>query len=200
MSFQELVRQSMKTKEQVQQEHENEKQRIFNEENERVIKFYLEYIASDILSMASTGKFRNNEIHNTLWGVPARDEVPYFLKWEFLGIKVGDRTLKYTNNVFIHCKTDQDSMTVSEVVRLKLIFDEVKKRALKDRIEVSDPYILVEIYDCRSHTVKTTRKVMMQNNMLSATYTTKETYNRQKKYWEGEYHTFSLAFDYHYTV
>ena len=208
MSFQELVRQSMKTEEQLQQERANEKKRIFHEQNEIIIEKYLTCIKDDILSLATSGKIRNGKLSNTV-EVPNRwhiDVFPYtsstFASQDsqnFFGEKY-DTSRKHINYIFTHGFIEPTSLTYSNIFRLKLIFDEVKRRALLDGIEVSDPFILMRIHDLPTHAIKETRKIMMQNNSLSVTFTGKTHYSKMHDRWEGDYCRFSLAVDYHCTV
>lgn len=202
MSFNELVKQSLKTKEQIEQENQDERTRLINESNEQAINFILELIKKDIVYMAGTGNARGNEISNTVTIPHAHDSyndydgIPYSNIFDAKFNSNHDRT----NHFFSYCNTTKYTMTVENIDRLMLVFSEVKKRALQDNISISDPFILITIRDYNNrHDIKGTKKEFMRHNKLSAKVITK-TYGKGYTGWKGESGSLSLAIDYSYTI
>ncbi len=201
MSFKELVKQSLKTKEQIEQEMQDEKTRLFNEQNEQAINYIVELIKKDILCQAETGKAKGNIISNTVF-IPLHatysDTLPdpptvgiFKPKFEHKGNR--------SSHFFSYCDTAIKTLTIEDVNRLVLVFNAVKKRALQNNINTSDPFILVTVSDYNNNRdIKRTKKEFIHNNKLSAKVVTK-TYSKGHK-WKGESGSLSLAIDYSYTI
>jgi len=138
MNFKDLVNSAIRTPEQIKKEEIN----LLNQAKEKAVNYILDIIKEDILKKANTGRIAETKSLTTII-IPYRSNL---LKSEF-DVKETEDCTRQKDSTFwnYYYRESTITMTVNDINRLEAFFDLLKQRAYTDGINISEPFILLEI-------------------------------------------------------
>lgn len=195
MNFDELVKKNLRTQEQIEQE----KIDVKRQKDQQIAEYIYNIIKNNILTNAHNAKHNGLTISDTVkfpYESGYDDNIPY---GNVFSVKIDSKTDR-SGGIIGFCDKTITTISVNNIDYLTYIFQLINELSAKDRIEISSPFILLEICDCNDAKIVNKKfKFNINKNKLSATAKTKKRSGLSHQ-WYGETAHFSLAVDYTYSL
>ena len=191
MNFRDMVKQSLRTPDQLEQERVQHQRR-------RAAEYIYGLIKTAILNAARTGQARGTTLTGTVpfpHNGAYDDVIPY---GDLFCTEVTSNS-KRSGGLISYRDIERQHMKVQDVDTLREVFILVRSLCAKDGIQIGEPFILCQITDCSiPRVVKKTTRTAIRGNSLKASVTTVR--HGSSFNWKGETATLSLAVDYSFSL